>query len=61
MKIQDTLKITFDYDDRQFTSSLRDSSTIGEIGEALVGLLLSAGFHKDNVDELFGLENDEKE
>lgn len=59
MKIQDTLKITFDYDNRQFTSSLSDSSTISEVGEALIGLLLSAGFHKDNVDELFGLEKDE--
>ncbi len=60
MKIEDTLTITFDYDDRQFTSSLRDSSTIDEVGEALMGLLLSAGFHKDNVDELFGLEKDEE-
>ena len=59
MKIEHPLKITFDYEDRQFTSSLRDCSTIGEVGEALIGLLLSAGFHKDNVNELFGLEEDE--
>lgn len=54
------LKITFKYEDREFTSSISDSSTIGEVGEALIGLLSSAGYHRDNIDELFGLKEYEE-
>jgi len=47
------LKIKFEYEDRQFTSSIADSSTIQDVGEALKGLLVSAGYHVDTVKELF--------
>ena len=53
MKKEHRLKITFEYDEREFTSSIADSSTIQEVGEALTGLLVSAGYHIDTVKELF--------
>ena len=53
MKQNNKLKITFEYDDREFTSSIADSCTIQEVGEALKGLLVSAGYHIDIVKELF--------
>ena len=53
MKNERRLKITFEYDDREFTSSMADSSTIQEVGETLRGLLVSAGYHIDTVKEIF--------
>ena len=53
MEQNNKLKITFEYDDREFTSSIADSCTIQEVGEALKGLLVSAGYHIDIVKELF--------
>ena len=54
MKLKDRrLKITFEYEDREFSSSIPDGSTIQEVGEALKGLLVSAGYHIDTVNELF--------
>jgi len=47
------LKITFEYEDREFSSSIADSSPIQEVGEVLKGLLVSAGYHIDTVNELF--------
>ncbi|NVM38433.1 MAG: hypothetical protein HWN81_22770 [Candidatus Lokiarchaeota archaeon] len=53
MKEKNRLKITFEYDDREFSASIHEDSTITEVGEALKGLLVAVGFHKDNVEELF--------
>ena len=58
MKKEHRLKITFEYDEREFTSSIADSSTIQEVGEALTGLLVSSGYHIDTVKELFYDEED---
>ena len=53
MKEKNRLKITFEYDDREFSASIHEDSTITEVGEALKGLLVAVGFHKDNVEERF--------
>ena len=53
MDKKNKLKITFEYDDREFSGSIHEDSTITDVGDVLKGLLTAVGFHPDNVEELF--------
>ena len=48
------LKITFEYNDREFSASIHEDSNISEVCEALKGLLIASGFHPDTVTEYIG-------
>lgn len=50
------MKITIESEQITATKTIPDHSDIFEVGEELKGLLVSFGFHPENVDDLFNLE-----
>ena len=50
------MKITIQDETREVSVTVTDDSDITQLGEAIKGLIVSYGFHPNNVDDLFNLE-----
>jgi hypothetical protein len=50
------MKITIQDGEREVSAVIPSDADIQELGEAIKGLIVSFGYHPDNVDSLFNLE-----